>query len=92
MNKKIDPGSVRSRFGGFPGDPRRVIWGPSGIVVGLVVSVVVDSATSGKSLFTETLYVAQIICDVIVYGIRYVISLATHPKCTIKILDPVILF
>ena len=51
------------------GDSRR-------IVVGSVVSVVVDSAcsarmraTCGKSLFTETLYVAQIIRYVIVYGI-----------------------
>ena len=64
----FDPGSRQSRFGGFSGDPRRVIGGPSRIVVGSVVSVVVDSArsarmraTSGKSLFTETLYVAQII-------------------------------
>ena len=70
----FDPERVRSRFGGFPGDPRRLIGGPSRIVVGSVVAVVVDSArsarmraTSGKSSWMETLYVAQIIRSIIAH-------------------------
>ena len=61
-------GVAGAGFEGFRGTLGGFFGGPSGIVVGSVVSVVVDSArsarmraTSGKSLFTETLYVTQII-------------------------------
>ena len=53
FQKNILIPGVWSRFGGFLGDPRRVSGGPSGIVVGSVVSVVVDSARSERMQATS---------------------------------------
>ena len=63
------PGVAGAGLEGFRGDPRESSSGRScrsGVAGARSARM---RATSGKSLFTETLYVAQIIRYVIVYGI-----------------------